>query len=997
MTDGGPFLTAPGIDDGRVVFARDGALWEGSVDQRRARRRTPPLGVVEGPLIDRERGLVFFTTRAGSGIAQVWSVDDDATLRQHTWLPEPCRLLGRYADGRLVVAASAGQPFRQLPVGLLLDPATGALEALDAPPLTSYCPGPGHGAGIIVSPGVDPRVWRSYRGGARGEVWLLSGPAPPTRLPTGLLNVRTALLVRDRIYLVGDDGGSPSTPNLWSCRPDGTGLRQHTRYDGPAVHSAATDGRSIVFCVAGELHVLDPDADDTRLTFEMEPDASVARPDLPVAAALRDVSGSPTDGDLVAITALGQLLELSPGGEHLDRVPLPGLCVAGRYLADGRLLAVVRTPDGDVPVLVSPDRHEAEVLQVTEPLGDVVDLAVATDAAVAVVSTAQHRVLAVDLDSGRVDVVDVSQHGPVERVDVTADGLRCCYAFPTGPFRSVVRVSTTDARVEQQTDPALADLRPRFNRDGSAVHYLSVASGGGSRHHLVTHLRRLELGTGRVTGFVTPPGWFTDLAVQGDDAFLLLPRPSDAEATSDPLDPFTALAAGRGGPAVWGVVAHRLWAAGAVGVVASTGSAVSVATPSAGGGAGRQRLGLPATVQVDPAELHEAMVLTAWRAADVSAVGDRDATAWRAVLESYVAQARRAHDTHAARAVVQEMLGHLRISHAAVQEPSQSRAAYGHLGVDVTFDVDTAAWTVDTVPDLDPAAVGGLDGGLGTPAGLAEPELGVAPGDRVVEIDGRPPAAGEHPASRLHGRAGQEVRAVLLTRTGRRRAVRFTALADERPLRYRTWLAQCRRIVLDVGAGQVDHVHLPDVSERTLAAADWWLRCREENRGLVVDVRFNEGGSFAAELSDLFSRTPAGHLTTRSSVPHAVPPGTGHGPLVVVTNRFTSSGGELLAHLLRERAHAVLVGERTFGAGAGQGAEHPLPDGSALLLPELSVVDPAGWVAVENHGVDADVQVAWYAQAHDDAPGTQRDQVLAAAVVLAASEPPTSRGVTTAH
>lgn len=998
MTDGGPLLSAPGIDDDTVVFARDGALWEGSVDGGHARRRTVPLGVVEGPVIDRERDRVFFTTKAGSGTAQVWSVDADATLRQHTWLPEPCRLLGRYADGRLVVASSAGQPFRQLPVGLLLDPETGALEALDAPPLSGFCSGPGRGRAVVVSPGVDPRVWRGYRGGARGEVWLLDGPAPPTRLPTGALNVRTALLVRDRVYLVGDDGDPGSTPNLWSCRPDGAELRQLTRYDGPAVHSAATDGRRIVYCVAGELHVLGPGAYDTRLTFEPERDAAVARPELPLAAALRDVSGSSTDADLVAVTALGQLLELSPGGERLDRVPLPGPCVAGRYLPDGRLLAMVRTPDGDEPVLVSPDRHQAEVLHVTEPLGDVVDLAVAGDVPVAVVSTAQHRVLAVDLDSGRVRVVDVSAHGPVDRVDVTADGLRCCYALPTGPFRTVVRVSTTDAQVELQTDPALADLRPRFDRDGAAVHHLSVASGSGHRHDLVTHLHRLELETGRVARVVTPPVWFADLVVEGDEAFLLLPPPSDAEPASDPLDPFTPVAqsgaaagAPRGGPTVWVVVARRLWSAGAAGVIASTGSAVFVAPPA--GGAVRQRQGLPATVQVDAAELHEAMVLVAWRAADVSAVGDRDATAWRSVLQSYVAQARRAHDTHAARAVVQEMLSHLRISHAAVREPSRSQAAYGHLGVDVAFDVDLGAWTVTTVPDLDPPTAGGLDGGHGTPAGLAEPALGVAVGDRVVEIDGRPPAAGEHPASRLRGRAGHEVRAVLRTGTGRRRVVRFTALADERPLRYRDWLVQCRRIVLDVGAGQVDHVHLPDVSERTLAAADWWLRCREESRGLVVDVRYNEGGSFAAELSVLFSRPPAGHLTTRTSVPHAVPPGTGHGRLVVVTNRFTSSGGELLAQLLREQAHAVLVGERTFGAGVGHGAERPLPDGSVLLLPELRVVDPAGWVTVENHGVDADVEVPWYARAHA-AAGAQRDQVLAAAVALA-SEPLPPHGVTT--
>jgi carboxyl-terminal processing protease len=54
-------------------------------------------------------------------------------------------------------------------------------------------------------------------------------------------------------------------------------------------------------------------------------------------------------------------------------------------------------------------------------------------------------------------------------------------------------------------------------------------------------------------------------------------------------------------------------------------------------------------------------------------------------------------------------------------------------------------------------------------------------------------------------------------------------------------------------------------------------------------------------------------------------------PIVVLVNRGTANVAEVLAVLLRDKAGAKLVGERTFGDGLVQ-TFVPLPDGSGFTM-----------------------------------------------------------------
>jgi len=79
-------------------------------------------------------------------------------------------------------------------------------------------------------------------------------------------------------------------------------------------------------------------------------------------------------------------------------------------------------------------------------------------------------------------------------------------------------------------------------------------------------------------------------------------------------------------------------------------------------------------------------------------------------------------------------------------------------------------------------------------------------------------------------------------------------------------------------------------------------------------------------------------------------------PMVVLVNRFSASGAEVLAGALRDHDRAVLVGERTFGKGSVNNM-HALSDGSAMYFTVARWYTPSGTL-IEGEGLEPGYPVA---------------------------------------
>src|SRR6266542_6188168 len=104
------------------------------------------------------------------------------------------------------------------------------------------------------------------------------------------------------------------------------------------------------------------------------------------------------------------------------------------------------------------------------------------------------------------------------------------------------------------------------------------------------------------------------------------------------------------------------------------------------------------------------------------------------------------------------------------------------------------------------------------------------------------------------------------------------------------------------------------------------IRLKKENiEGLILDVRFNGGGSLeeALQLSGIFIDEGAltGAKDKTGKIVFLKDPNRGtvwDGPLLLMVNRQSASASELLAAALQDYNRAVIVGSPTYGKATMQ-------------------------------------------------------------------------------
>lgn len=172
-----------------------------------------------------------------------------------------------------------------------------------------------------------------------------------------------------------------------------------------------------------------------------------------------------------------------------------------------------------------------------------------------------------------------------------------------------------------------------------------------------------------------------------------------------------------------------------------------------------------------------------------------------------------------------------------------------------------------------------------------------------------------------------------------------------------------RPMILEDGIGYVKIAEFRETTNKDLTRALNDLQ-KEGMRGLIIDVRNNPGGLLdsAVKVSSQFLQDGKVVVSTKSRGEEeqfykAIPLGSKilGIPLVVLINKGSASGSEILASALRDNNRAVLLGETTFGKGSVQ-TVIPLSDGSAMRLTTSKYYTPNG-TSIHETGVDPDIVV----------------------------------------
>ncbi|MBG0741452.1 PDZ domain-containing protein [Paeniglutamicibacter antarcticus] len=328
-----------------------------------------------------------------------------------------------------------------------------------------------------------------------------------------------------------------------------------------------------------------------------------------------------------------------------------------------------------------------------------------------------------------------------------------------------------------------------------------------------------------------------------------------------------------------------------------------------------------------------------------------------------------------------EMHGELGTSHAYVTPKPVTEAdsgEQGRLGAD--FKRTHQGWEVQRV----------LPGESSDPQArspLAAPGAGVLEGDVLLRIDGVD-VPEEGPETLLVGAAEKTVELTVRNGSGHAgaandggagmvRRIAVVPIKDEERLRYQDWVLGNRRTVRQASNERFGYLHVPDMQARGWAQLHRDLDTETAQDGLIMDVRRNRGGHTSQLVAELIGRKMTAWTQSRGHRPGIYPAQAPRGPVVILTDEFAGSDGDIITQVAKLRGIGPVVGMRTWGGVVGIDGKFGLADGTGVTQPRYAFwfSGGVGW-KVENYGVDPDIEVPFPPHAYGDGSDPQLEYAV---------------------
>ncbi|HEY6119110.1 MAG TPA: PDZ domain-containing protein, partial [Pyrinomonadaceae bacterium] len=246
-------------------------------------------------------------------------------------------------------------------------------------------------------------------------------------------------------------------------------------------------------------------------------------------------------------------------------------------------------------------------------------------------------------------------------------------------------------------------------------------------------------------------------------------------------------------------------------------------------------------------------------------------------------------------------------------------------------------------------------------APLAAPGANVSVGDYILAINGVELRAPDNIYRLLDGTANRQTALTVNSKPvmDGARVVTVVPVANEQPLRTRAWVESNRRLVERLSGGQLAYVYLPNTGQPGYSSFNRYYFSQQDKKGVVVDERFNGGGSAADYIIDVLQRDFDGYFNNVAGerYPFTSPSAGIWGPKVMIINEMAGSGGDLMPYMFKRRKIGVLVGKRTWGGLVHTADTPPFIDGGSMIAPRGGFFSRDGRWAVENEGVAPDIDV----------------------------------------
>ena len=376
-----------------------------------------------------------------------------------------------------------------------------------------------------------------------------------------------------------------------------------------------------------------------------------------------------------------------------------------------------------------------------------------------------------------------------------------------------------------------------------------------------------------------------------------------------------------------------------------------------------QALGFRLQLGIDTENEREQVFKEAWWALqDGFYDSDFHGVVWQDMYDKYKNWALHTRETRDFHDIVRMMMGELNASHLGIWKRAPSGEMSGSIGIIPDPNYTGGGIKVSAVIPNTPAS---------------KDESNIKPGEVITHINDEAIASGVNMYSLLRNMNNEKVLLTIQGKAGPRR-IKLTLEQPNKIINTvrENWVRANKDYVHEKSNERLGYVYIESMDEENLREFEKDLYEEIEKEGLIIDVRYNGGGSIHDELLNILRRTSYAFSIERGGQKSYSSLFKWDKPTVLLINEFCYSDAEIFPAGFKELGLGTVIGVPTFGAVIGT-VDIELHDGTYFRVPST------GWFLLtgenlENKPVEPDI----YVENPPEQDGSSSDHQLTRAIEM---------------
>ncbi|WP_343703651.1 PDZ domain-containing protein [Chitinophaga sp.] len=1007
-------LRNPAVSEKHIAFMYAGDIWLANRDGSSPVRLTVNPAFEQDPYFSPDGKRIAFTGNYdGNTDVYVVSVEGGDPQRV-TWHPARDLVRGWVDNDHILFASGAESPTGRT-TRLYSVNAKGGLPAAHAkiPEATQGAVSPdGKYTAYIKNP--DPtegstmyRPFKRYRGGYMPKIWIFNNSTYQIEeIPAANSNNIRPVWVGKSVFFLSDRN---HTMNIFRYDTDSKQVTQVTKYKDDDVKTLTTDGKTLAFEQGATLHLLNPASSAvTDVKVSIRADIPSKRPRYENVRNFERVNLSPT-GVRVLVQGRGEIFSIpKEKGDVRNISNSPGTHEREpAWSPDGKWISYLSDKDGNYKLVLRDQKAMEAPVEIE--LGKTVyyfGLGWSPDSKKIVYADAHFNLYYVDVQTKKITHIDTNNNGsiPSGSSNVFApawspDSKWISYIkLQENGFDAVYLYSLESGKSARITD-GMGDVgNPTFSADGKYLFFPGSTNSGMSLSglHMQTYGRNTSFNIYAVMLAKNTPTIFTP---ESDEETVKGAEPEKKKDTAKPaapagtkidLDGIAQRTIALPLPAasyrfLSGAVKDKLFylsdgelryydlkerksetfakaggyivSADGKKILLASGGGYSVVPADRKPNAGDGKIDVSnVSVYVDPVAEWDQIFDEVYKIEkDFFYVKNMHGVDWDANRKKYAALLPHVANRSDLNYLLNEMMSEMVVGHnyvGAGDIPSGPSVSTGVLGAD--YEIHQNRYRLAKIYST-------LTWNPQLKAPLAVPGLDVKEGDYILAVNGRPLTADMNIHALLQNTVNRQVTLKVNSQPAesgaREIVVQPVDAGVEMELRKQDWIEGNRMKVDQLSNGKIAYVYMLNTGQEGYTSFNRYYYAQTDKQALLLDERFNGGGSVADYVIDVLSREVLSFWGVRNGRSFTTPGNGIYGPKAMLINEYAGSGGDMMPWMFQQKKLGKLIGKRTMGILVGISGYPSLMDGGYVTSPSFGIYDTKGNWIIENEGTHADIDV----------------------------------------